>query len=186
MPIPDERLLSDLNAHILVPATYTIRQALAAWQKGHPHFGRGREWWWLIIDYNNGTYTAIPLEQVRDLLSSPRFHVDAETRLSNLPSAQDNPDDWSNPLPGIVAARVIDQDAYSSSAAIHLAENSAGNLLVVLKDGKFAGIINKRMRNFAMASQSLLDLYERMQEDTVPVKQTRQEDTKPGELDSRN
>lgn len=163
MPISDDRLQSDVNAHIVAPATATVFEALQLWRNGHSRFGKGREWWWLIIEYDAGHYTAIPFEQLRELLMNDQFNVDSTTALSTLPAARDNPDDWANPLPGVVAAKVAEKNSLSTSAALRQAENSPGNLLVVIHQGAFAGIINKRMRNFAMANQSLLDLLEEME-----------------------
>jgi hypothetical protein len=168
MPISDDRLQSDVNAHILVPATSTVYEALQQWRSGHPRFGKGREWWWLIIEYDAGHYTAIAFEQLRELLMHEKFGVKHSTVLNTLPVAKDNPDDWAKPLPGVVAARVVEKNTLSTSAALRQAENSAGNLLVVIHQGNFVGIINKRMRNFAMANQSLLDLLEEM-ETTQPT-----------------
>jgi hypothetical protein len=163
MPISDDRLQSDVNAHIVVPAAATVFEALQQWRTGHPRFGKGREWWWLIIEYQVGQYTAIPFEQLRELLMTEQFGVNHSTLLSTLPPARDNPEDWANPLPGVVIARVVEKNSLSTSAALRQAENSPGNLLVVIDQGKLVGIINKRMRNFAMANQSLLDLLEEME-----------------------
>lgn len=161
MPISDDRLYAEVNAHILASATDTVRQAVKAWQAGRSRWGVGREWWWLIIQYDNGLYTAIAFEQLRDLLASPDVDVDFDTRLSALP-AEDH-SDWRNPKPGVIATRVVDKERYSTANALHLAENAPGNMLVVMENGEFSGILSKRMRNFAMADLSLLNLLEELE-----------------------
>ena len=161
LPISDERLYAEVNAHILASATDTVRQVVKAWQTGRSRWGVGREWWWLIIQYDSGLYTAIAFEQLRDLLASPHVDVNFDTRLSALP-VEDN-SDWRNPKPGVIAARVVDKDRYSTANALHLAENAPGNMLIVTANGEFKGILSKRMRNFAMADLSLLNLLEELE-----------------------
>lgn len=170
MPISSERLLSDVNAHLVVPSTYTVKQALQAWSMGHPHFGTGREWWWLIIAYQDGHYTAVPLEQLRDLLAASVINL--ATVLNTIPFAQDNPENWAKPLPGVVRVRSVDINSYNTSAAVQLAENSPGNVLVVTQNGQVVGIINKRMRNFAMATLSLLSLLDDLDDETTEFPST--------------
>ena len=70
MPISEERLYSEVNAYTLVSATNTVKQALQTWRTGNPRWGTAREWWWLIIEHSNGQFTAIPLEQLRDLVKN--------------------------------------------------------------------------------------------------------------------
>ncbi len=161
MPISDDRLYAEVNAHILGDATDTVREVLKAWQNGNARWGIGREWWWLIIQYDGGLYTAIAFEQLRDLLASPDFDVNFDTRLSALPA--EDTSDWRHPKPGVVAARVVDKKRYSTANALHLAENAPGNMLVVTEDGQFVGVLSKRMRNFAMADLSLLNLIEELE-----------------------
>lgn len=165
MPISDERLNAEVNAHILASATDTVRQAVKAWQTGRSRWGAGREWWWLIIQYDSGLYTAIAFEQLRDLLASPDVDVNFDTRLSALP-AEDN-SNWRDPKIGVIAARVVDKGRYSTANALHLAENAPGNMLIVTANGEFKGILSKRMRNFAMADLSLLNLLEEMEAEEV-------------------
>lgn len=161
MPISDDRLYAEVNAHILASATNTVRDALKAWQTGHSRWGVGREWWWLVIQYDNGLYSVIAFEQLRDLLASPEINVNFETRLNALPV--EDRSDWRNPKPGVVAAKVVDKDRYNTANALHLAENAPGNMLVVTQNGEFVGILSKRMRNFAMADLSLLNLLEELE-----------------------
>lgn len=161
MPISDDRLYAEVNAHILAAATDTVREAVNAWKKGNDRWGIGREWWWLVIQYDSGLYSAIAFEQLRDLLASPDVDVNFDTRLSALPA--EDTSDWRNPKPGVVAARVVNKTRYSTANALHLAENAPGNMLVVTENNEFVGVLSKRMRNFAMADLSLLNLIEELE-----------------------
>lgn len=158
MPISEERLYAEVNAHILVESTDTVQHAVKAWQAGHPRWGTGREWWWLVIQYDSGHYSAIAFEQLRDLLADKTVDVDFSTPLNALPV--ENTSDWRNPKLGVIATRVVDKSRYSTANALHLAENAPGNMLVVTDNTEFIGILSKRMRNFAMADLSLLNLLE--------------------------
>jgi hypothetical protein len=174
MPISDERLLSDVNAHVVVPSNITVKQALQHWKKGHNRWGTAREWWWLMIEHGNGRFTALPLEQLRDLLIDTTSGVTADSLLYALPPAREATN--FTQLPGVIVVRTVEKTSLSTASAVSLAENSPGNLLGVIENGKLVGILSRRMRNFAMANLSLLNLLEEMesQEATVakPVSDT--------------
>src|SRR5688572_3150593 len=85
MPISEDRLYSDVNAYTLLSAHVTVKEALQTWRAGHPRWGTAREWWWLMIEHDGGQFTAIPLEQLRDLLLKKA--IQSTTLLKNLPPA---------------------------------------------------------------------------------------------------
>jgi hypothetical protein len=165
MPISEERLQAEVNAHILANANETVKETLRRWKTGHSQWGMGREWWWLIIQYDTNRFGAIPFEDLRELLMDSASGVTGDSLLANLPPADHT--NWRTPKPGVIAARTVEQNTHSTASALHLTENSPGNLLVVTRNGQLLGILNKRMRNFAMASLSLLSLLDEMETASV-------------------
>lgn len=159
MPIADDRLQADTNAYILMRANQTLRDALIEWSKGGTRWGTPREWWWLVIEHGSQKFTAIPFEQIRDLLGQPNSGVTMATVLAELPEAAQHPESWQL-SPGVITGKVADKTNYSTASALQLAENSPGQLLIVTEYGKCVGIISKRTRSFAMATFSLLKMLE--------------------------
>jgi hypothetical protein len=159
MPIADDRLQADTNAYILMQANQTIRDALIEWSKGGTRWGTPREWWWLVIENGSQKFTAIPFEQIRDLLGQGHPSVTMETRLAELPEATQHPESW-HLSPGVIMGKVADKNNYNTATALQLAENSPGQLLVITEQGKCVGILSKRTRSFAMATLSLLKMLE--------------------------
>lgn len=159
MPISDDRLYAEGNAYLLMPAQYTIWDALHEWSKGATRWGTPREWWWLVIEHEGAQFTAIPFEQLRDLLGQTEPTVFMSTQLGDLPRALPQPNHWLLE-PGVVLAKTVDKEATTTTVALQLAEDSPGQVLVVTTQGQCVGIMSKRTRSFAMATLSLLKMLE--------------------------
>ncbi len=159
MPISDDRLYADGNAYILVAAHQTVRYALREWSHSTTRWGTPREWWWLVIEHDGPHFTAIPFEQLRDLLSQTGSPITMDTRLADLPEALPQSDSWQL-KPGIIRTKTVDKITTTTTTALQQAENSPGQLLVVTSHGQCVGIISKRSRSFAMATLSLLKMIE--------------------------
>ncbi|MBI5928056.1 MAG: hypothetical protein HY862_02015 [Chloroflexi bacterium] len=159
MPISDDRLYAEGNAYIGVSAKQTVRDALRQWSKDATRWGTPREWWWLVIEHDRHQFSAIPFEQLRDLLNQAGSGVTMDTQLADLPEATQQLDSWQL-TPGIVYTKLVDKNTTTTAVALQLAEESPGQLLVVTTQGQCVGIISKRTRSFAMATFSLLKMIE--------------------------
>ena len=160
MPIPDATLARPLNAHLWRPAHETVLDALRAWRATPMSAG----WWWLVIDHGSERFTALRFDTLRQMLVRPDLGVTMETRLADLPVARHNPTDWTQPLPGVIEPQTVDQDAVSEARARHLQQNSPANLLVVLRDGVFRGVLSGSERTFAFTDDLLLDMIEQYEQ----------------------
>lgn len=156
MPIADAFLDRPLNAHIWRPARDTVLDALRTW-RATP---LSAVWWWLVIDHGSGRFTALRFDTLRQLLLRPDLGVTMLTPLGNLPPAQHNPADWTQPVPGVIEPRTVDMDEISPSRARQIQANSPANLLVVLRDGFFRGVLAGSERTFAFTDDLLLDMLE--------------------------
>jgi hypothetical protein len=156
MPITDAELNKPAHAHLLRPASETVFTALRAWRDAPARY----EWWRLIIQHGDRQYTAIRFAELRDLLVRQKRSVHMNTALADLPYRRDNPDDAAHPLPGVVSPTVVDGETVSPTRALEMAQASPGQVLIVLQDGKFRGILCVTSRTFAFADKPLLDLLE--------------------------
>ncbi len=147
MPIADSELNKPSNAHIVRPARQSVHAALQYWRQQPGSY----EWWWLIITSNDHRYAAIRFSVLRDLLQDPDAGVHMNTPLSDLPL--DQPD-----RPGVVAPRVVEQDAMGTARALQMLEDSPGRVLIVLKNGTLRGILSVTERTFAFTDKPLLDM----------------------------
>lgn len=154
MPIDDAQLDKATNAHITCPATDTVHRALQRWRATPNSF----EWWWLIIEHGSQRFTAIRLEDLRQVLENESLGVDMNTALQDLPPRRDNPADWGRPYPGVVTPTVVEQTALSTAQALQTMQDSPGRVLVVLHDGHFRGILSAAERTFAFTDTPLLDM----------------------------
>jgi hypothetical protein len=154
MPIADAEMNKSANAYLCRPATETVFTALRAWRDTPDSF----EWWWLIIEHGERQYTAIRLAGLRDLLVQRKRGVHMNTPLADLPYQRPNPDDPDHPLPGVVSAAVVDSEAVNTTRALEMVQASPGQVLVVLQNGKFRGILSATSRTFAFSDKPLLDL----------------------------
>lgn len=152
MPIADSELNKSANAHLLRPASQTVHEALRAWRAVLGSY----EWWWLIIDFDAGRFTAIRFDGLRELLS--KGEVTMNTRLEDLPLRRENPADWDRPLPGVVMPKVVDQNTAGMASVQALLQNSPGRMVIVMNSGAFRGIISAGERTFAFADKPLLDM----------------------------
>jgi hypothetical protein len=156
MPIADAELNKLARAHLLRPASETVFTALRAWRSAPDCY----EWWWLVIQHDERLYTAIRFAELRDLLIQQKRSVHMNTPLADLPYRRDNPDDPAHPLPGVVSPNVVDGATVQTARALQMTQASPGQVLIVLQDGKFRGILSMTSRTFAFADKPLLDLLE--------------------------
>ncbi|NDJ74932.1 MAG: hypothetical protein GYB65_01625 [Chloroflexi bacterium] len=167
MPIDDTQLDKATNAHVLCPAQHTVHQALRAWRKQSNSY----EWWWLIIEGDNRRYTATRFEELREMLAHADLNVGMNTRLADLPPRRSNPADWDRPFPGVVTPTVTEQSALGTARALQTMQDSPGQVLVVLHEGRFRGILSASQRTFAFADKPLMDMLEEFEtggdEDTL-------------------
>jgi hypothetical protein len=154
MPIPDSELNKPSNAHLVRPAADSVYKALHAW-RGTPG---SQEWWWLVIDQGSQKYTAIRFGTVRDVLARPDLGVTMETHLADLPLRRENPADWAHPLPGAVLPPVVEQDAIGTARALQIVQDNPGRVLIVLRGGRFRGILSAGERVFAFNDKPLIDM----------------------------
>ncbi len=160
MPIADATLTRPLNAHLWRPAHDTVLNALQMWRTTP----QAAAWWWLVIDHSGGRFTALRFDTLRQLLLRRDLGVTMQTRLADLPPAQRNPADWTQPVPGVIEPRTVDQDAVSEARARTLQQNSPAHLLVVLRDGIFRGVLASSDRTFAFTDDLLLDMIEQYEQ----------------------
>jgi hypothetical protein len=156
MPVAENELNKAGNAHLIRPATETVFTALRAWRDTP---GRD-EWWWLIIQHDARLYTAIRFGSVRDLLARRKREVHMNTPLAELPYERPNPDDPDQPLPGVVSPTVVDGAEINTARALDRVQASPGQVVIVLQDGVFQGILSGTSRTFAFADKPLLDMLE--------------------------
>lgn len=156
MAIADAELDKPVNAHLVRTATESVLDALRAWRAAPGSY----EWWWLIVDHGSQHYTALRFEALRDLLQSANANITLGTHLSDLPPQQDNSADWQRPLPGVITPPVVEQSALSTTQALQQMRGAPGQLLVVLDQGQWRGILSGSQRTFAFADKPLLDLIE--------------------------
>ncbi len=156
MPVTDADLNQPAHAHLLRPATETVFSALRVWRDTP---GR-QEWWWLVIEHDAQRYTALRFSELRDLLVQRKRRTHMNTPLTKLPARRDNPDDPDHPLPGVVTPIVVDGAVTGAAAAREIAHTSPGQVVVIVQDGQFQGIISITSRTFAFADKPLLDLLE--------------------------
>jgi hypothetical protein len=156
MPIADVELDKLARAYLLRPASETVFTALRAWRSAPDSY----EWWWLVIQHDDQLYTAIRFAELRDLLVWPKHGVHMNTPLADLPYRRDNPNDPERPLPGVVSPNVVDGATVQTARALEMTQASPGQVLIVLQDGKFRGILGVTSRTFAFADKPLLDLLE--------------------------
>lgn len=171
MPIADATLARPLNAHLWRPAHDTVLDALRAWRAAP----KSAVWWWLVIDHGSGHFTALRFDTLRQLLGRPDLGVTMNTRLADLPPARHNPADWTQPVPGVIEPRTVDQDGVSEARARTLQQNSSANLLIVLRDGIFRGVLAGSERTFAFTDDLLLDMLEQYEQQAAESS-----DTSPG------
>jgi hypothetical protein len=160
MPIDAAELVKAANAHVIRPAHDTVYQTLKAWRATADSY----EWWWLIIQHDNRRYTAIRFEGLRDVLTYPGLNVTMNTPLTDLPSRRDNPADWERPFPGVVTPTVVEQTAMGTAHALQIMQDSPGQVLVVLHDGQFRGILSGSQRTFAFSDKPLLDMLDEFEQ----------------------
>lgn len=156
MPIADAELAKPANAFLVRPADETVLAALRAWRDTPQSY----EWWWLLIDHGAARFTALRFEDLRDLLASPDLGVTMQTRLADLPSRRENPDNWAQPWPGVYTPEVVQQDALSTAQALQRMRDAPGRILIVADGARLAGILTDTQRTFAFADRPLLDLLE--------------------------
>lgn len=160
MPIADAFLDRPLNAHLWRPARETVLDALRVWRSTP----LAAVWWWLVIDHGSGRFTALRFDTLRQLLLRPDLEVTMRTPLAELPSARQNPADWTQPVPGVIEPRTVDMDEISPSRARQLQANSPAGLLIVLRDGIFRGVLAGSERTFAFTDDLLLDMLEQYEQ----------------------
>ncbi len=156
MPVAETELKKAANAHLIRPATETVFTALRAWRDTSGRY----EWWWLVIQHDARLYTAIRFGSLRDLLVQRKRDVHMNTPLADLPYQRENPDDPDHPRSGVVSPTVIDGAAVNTAHALDIVETSPGQVVIVLQDGVFQGILSGTSRTFAFADKPLLDLLE--------------------------
>jgi len=156
MPVSDAELNQAANAHLLRPATETVFSALRVWRDTPGP----QEWWWLVIQHDAQRYTALRFAELRDLLAQRKRGAHMNTPLADLPARRDNPDDPDRPVPGVVTPPVIDGAEIDAARAREIALTSPGQVVVVVRDEQFRGIVSITSRTFAFADKPLLDLLE--------------------------
>lgn len=154
MPIADVELDRLARAHLLRPASETVFTALRAWRSAPDSY----EWWWLVIQHPDQVYTAIRFEELRDLLTRQKPGVHMNTLLADLPPRRADPADPGRALPGVVVPDVVDGEAIQTARALEMMQTSPGQVLVVLQDGHYRGILGVINRTFAFPDKPLLDL----------------------------
>jgi hypothetical protein len=154
MPVAESELKKAANAHLIRPATETVFTALRAWRDTPGRY----EWWWLVIQHDARLYTAIRFGGVRDLLVQRKREVHMNTPLAELPYQRPNPDDPDQALPGVVSPTVIDGAEVNTARALDMVETSPGQVVIVLQNGVFQGILSSASRTFAFADKPLLDM----------------------------
>lgn len=163
MPIADAALDRPLNAHVWRPAHATVLDALRVWRTTP----LAAVWWWLVIDHGGGRFAALRFDTLRQILNRPDLGVSMQTPLAELPPARRNPVDWSESVPGVIEPRTVDMDSISPSRARQIQANSPANLLVVLRDGIFRGVLAGSERTFAFTDDLLLDMLEHYEQQTA-------------------
>jgi hypothetical protein len=144
-PIRDEALRQSKNAHVLGGGDQTLHQVAKKIEAAG-----GQPWWHVVVDLGDGRYaTALYsalIKRAEDAPEAERISLVA-TRLRDL----------GEPL---IEVEVVEQDSVSTTAAENLASASPGELVVVTRDGKFAGILYVGGRRSAdlFAASSLLEL----------------------------
>jgi hypothetical protein len=144
-PIHDEALRQSKNAHVLLGGDQTLHEAARKVEAGG-----GQPWWHVVVDLGEGRYAAALygalIKRTEDTPEAERADL-VTIRLGDL----------GEPL---IEAKVVEQASMSTSGAEGLASGSPGELVVVTRDGKFAGILYVGGRRSAelFAASSLLGL----------------------------
>lgn len=154
MPLTDADLHRATHAHLYRPATESVYNTLRAW-RDTPH---SAEWWWLIIAHEDGYYTALRFETLREMLRMPHVGIHMHTLLKDLPGPRPDPEHPGQQLPGVVEPDTVEAARLSGEAARAAAQTGEGGLLIVLHDGLYRGIISTGSRSFAFTDQPLMVL----------------------------
>jgi hypothetical protein len=181
MPITDAVLHQPAHAHLLRPAAETVFTALRAWRDT----AGSTETWWLIIQYDAQHYTAIRFGELRDMLVGRKRTAHMNTPLADLPYRRANPDDPDHPLPGVISPTIVDGATLDSARAIEMLQTGPGQMLVVLREGRFQGILSVAHPTFVYFDHPLLDLLETFEmggesETIIVPRSSPEDDTKPG------
>jgi hypothetical protein len=144
-PIRDEALRERKNAHVLLGGDQTLHEAARKVEAGG-----GQPWWHVVVDLGEDRYAAALygalIKRTEDTPEAERADL-VTTRLRDL----------GEPL---IEVKVVEQASMSTSGAEGLASGSPGELVVVTRDSKLAGILYVGGRRSAelFAASSLLEL----------------------------
>lgn len=159
MPISPDALS---HAYLVRPAHESLHTTLHVWRDTL----NSQESWWLIIQHDDGRYTAARFADLRMMLPHPDLTVHMNTFLAELPARADD-----GSRPGVVAPLIADMAATDAARAEGLRDQSPGGVLIVMEDGAFKGILSQAMPAPASVSRSLRDIlaaYDRLgNDDTV-------------------
>jgi hypothetical protein len=154
MPIPDSELAQSFHAHIYRAATDSVYAALQAWRTTPG----SRAWWWLVIEHDMQLYTAIRFSELYSLLKPVDAPVHMNTPLAELPHWRKNPNNPTRALPGIVTPLIVEQDGISMAQAQESVQESPENIVVVLRNKLFRGILTSGEHPFGFTDEPILDL----------------------------
>jgi hypothetical protein len=144
-PIHDEALRQSKNAHVLLGGDQTLYEAAKKIEAAG-----GQSWWHVVVDLGEGRYAAALygtlIKHTEDTPEARRAAL-VTTRLRDL----------GEPL---IEVKVVEQASMSTTGAEGLASESPGELVVVTRNGKFAGVLYVGGRRSAelFAASSLLGL----------------------------
>ncbi len=154
MPISDSELARPVHGHVRCPHTHSVHAALHAWRSTPGSVA----WWWLIIEHKNQLYTAIRFSELYNLLKPLDAPVHMNTPLADLPYWHRNPHNPTRGLPGVVSPAVVERDGISIAQVRELIEENPENVVVVLRNGVFQGIVSSDEHPVVYADEPLREL----------------------------